>query len=282
MNVPTCICGQPLLQSTTGRTRNYCSDACRQRAYRERSAFRNTTTVTKPRFDLIVCAGGNREFLHVASQTGYLLGLRSGYASYGYDIQFVDSEYQRPNFERHLKTVMKYQPKYAVVPDCSDQSVSPSDIERVMKQYEQLSPYCQIPLVVPKLPGQIALLPTSIAIGYSVKSTYGGAKYDLWELHGRRVHLLGGSPRDQMEVFRQLAGRANVLSADGNMAMGAARNFAQYWDGGWVDHPEKGSTDNSLYLECWRESCKNIRREWETLVDLQPLLVQQSLFGGVL
>jgi len=59
--------------------------------------------------------------------------------------------------------------------------------------------------------------------------------------------LLGGSSGDQMEVFRQLAGRAEVMSADGNMAMGIARNFAQYWDAGWVDHPEKGTAGVSLY-----------------------------------
>ena len=76
MNVPTCICGLPLTQPATGRTRNYCSDACRQKAYRERREFRNKTNVTKPHLDLIVCAGGNREFLQVASQTGYMLGLQ--------------------------------------------------------------------------------------------------------------------------------------------------------------------------------------------------------------
>lgn len=271
ISVPTCICGKVLVQPSTGRTRAYCSDACKQEAYRKRKAFRNIWKLrNKPRLDLIVCTGGNREFFQVACETGYMLGLRSGYASYGYDIQFVDSEYQRPNFERHLRTIMKYRPKYAVVPDLSDKSVSVADIERAMRQYEEVSQYCQIPLVVPKLPGQIALLPTDVAIGFSVPSSYGGARYDLYELQNRRVHLLGGSPGDQMEVFRQLAGRANVLSVDGNMAMGAARNWAQYWDGGWVDHPEKGTEGVSVYLDCWRKSCENIRRSWERLVELQP------------
>ena len=276
----TCICGTPLAQAITGRTRKYCSDACRQDAYRERKTFYNVCLLQKSRIDLIICAGGNRAFLQVASEMGYMLGLRSGYASYGYDIQFVDSEYKHPNFERHLKTIMRHRPKYAVVPDLSDKSVSAADIERAMRQYEQIALSCQIPLIVPKLPGQIARLSTDVAIGYSIPSSYGGARYDLWELAGRRVHLLGGSPLDQMEVFRQLAGRTTVLSADGNMAMGVARNFAQYWDGGWIDHPEKGMSDKSVYLDCWRKSCENIRREWETLVELHPLVVQQSLFGG--
>ncbi len=275
----TCICGVPLVQPPTGRTRRYCSDACKQEDYRERT-FRNKISVTKPHLDLIICAGGNREFLQVASDSGYMLGLRSGYASYGYDIQFVDNEYKHPQFEKHLRAVIKHQPRYATVPDLSDKSVSAADVGRALKQYEQLSEYCQVPLIVPKLPGQIARLPDDVAIGYSVQTSYGGAKYDLYELAGRTVHLLGGSPGDQMEVFRQLTGRATVLSADGNMAMGVARNWAQYWDGGWIDHPEKGSSSKSVYLDCWRKSCQNIRREWETLVEIQPLVVQQSLFGG--
>jgi hypothetical protein len=32
----TCVCGTPLIQSIGGRTRQYCSNACRQRTYRQR------------------------------------------------------------------------------------------------------------------------------------------------------------------------------------------------------------------------------------------------------
>src|SRR5437667_10439648 len=105
-------CSNPARLSSTGRTGKYCSDACKQKSYRERKAFRNAVALpSKPRLDLIVCTGGNREFLRIACEAGYMLGLRSGYASYGYDIAFVDSEYQRPNFERHKRETMKYRPK---------------------------------------------------------------------------------------------------------------------------------------------------------------------------
>ena len=106
------------------------------------------------------------------------------------DIQFVGIEYRRANFEKHLKVVAKYQPKYATVLDLSDEMVSEQDIERAMKQYEQIANCCQIPLIVPKLPGQIAMLPNHVAIGYSIPTSYGGAQYELAELQGRRIHLL--------------------------------------------------------------------------------------------
>lgn len=267
------LCGKLLpIRQGRGRKRHYCDDACQQDAYRlrhEQSEKGNHLLRNEPCFDLIFCAGDNREFFQVADAAGFLLGIRSGRQSYGYKVQFVDIEYRRRNFEKHLKVVARYQPKYATVLDLSDERVSEQDIERAMKQYEQLSNYCQVPLIVPKLPGQIALLPDSVAIGYSILTRYGGARYQLGELQGRRVHLLGGSPGEQMDIYKRLAGRADVMSADGNMAMGVARDFASYWDGKWVDHPEQGA-DKPLYLDCWRRSCENIRREWERLAVLQP------------
>lgn len=269
------ICNDLLpFQHGRGRTIQYCPSpkGCSDKAYRMRKReFNRTKKVrrNKPHMDLIFCAGGNREFFQVAFEAGYMLGLRSGYASYNYRIDFVDNEYKRPQFEKHLKVVIKHQPKYATVPDLSGKEVASQDIERAMHQYNQLSRCCQIPLIIPKHPGQIAKLPPHVAIGYSVPTTYGDAGYDLWELQGRKVHLLGGSPLEQMKIFRLLSGRAQIISADGNMAMGVARNFAQYWDHGWIDHPEKGTPDKSLYLECWSWSCANIWREWEELVVLQ-------------
>jgi hypothetical protein len=262
-----------------GRNRRYCDDACQQDAYRLRQRSgekRNTLLRNKPYLDLIFCAGDNKAFFQVAYEAGYMLGIRSGRGSYGYDVQFVDIDYQRRNFEKHLQVVARYRPKYATVLDLSDDETLSiyeikQDVERAMRQYEQLSHYCQIPLIVPKLPGQIALLPAHVAIGYSIPTSYGGAQYELGELQGRRVHLLGGSPYEQMEKYKLLAVRAEVISVDGNMAMKIAREYSEYWQyGAWVKHPEKGTLGKSLYLDCWRRSCENIRREWERLAVLPP------------
>lgn len=58
----TCICGQVLVQPATGRTRAYCSDQCKQKAYRDR---RNVTkvdkvSVTKP--DILFYCGLNEKW----------------------------------------------------------------------------------------------------------------------------------------------------------------------------------------------------------------------------
>lgn len=160
--------------------------------------------------------------------------------------------------------VKRYHPKYATVPDLSEQEVKQADIARAIKQYEALQPYCEIPLIVPKLPGQMALLPDEMAVGYSVPTSYGGAQYPIWELMNRRVHLLGGSPHEQMNYYRYISAIAEVISVDGNMAQKMAIQFAKFWQKGkWVEHPEHGRRKADIYLDCWKRSCANIRQKWQ-------------------
>lgn len=271
-------CGKILPQTPVrrGRKRQYCSDACQQRAYRDRKELRNTR-LRNTSLDVFFCAGDNREFFQVAHECGYLLGIRSGRQSYGFDIQFVDIEYRKANFEKHLAVVARYRPKYATVLDLSETEVSKDDIARALRQYEQLAEHAEIPLIVPKLPGQIAMLPRDVALGYSIPTSYGGAQYTIDELENRRIHLLGGSPHDQMDYFIRLSDFAHVISADGNMAMRIARDFSKFWqNGAWVAHPDKGKTSEHLYLDCWRRSCTNIRAMWSTLTNVTEPAKRQT------
>ncbi|GCE49211.1 hypothetical protein EI42_05986 [Thermosporothrix hazakensis] len=135
-----------------------------------------------------------------------------------------------------------------------------------MKQYEQLAEYCEVPLVVPKLSEQLQLLPPEVAIGFSVPSSYGAAQFLPWELAGRRVHLLGGSPKRQMELYRYISIFATVTSVDGNYAQLMATKFAEYWEAGrWHNHPAIEEKKENLYYECWRISCRNLRQAWEKI-----------------
>ena len=213
--------------------------------------------------DLIYCAGGNPRLDKIALDTGFLLGIRSDRNADGYPVSFIDIDYKRPDFERHLRTVQKYQPKYATVTDLSDRVVSEDDIVRAITQVERLASYCGTVFIIPKLPGQLTLIPPGYAIGYSVPTHYGGASYPLWELTERRIHLLGGSPHLQMQCYLHLGCVATITSADGNMAQKMAVPFAKYWQAGrWVKHPEYRRGTPDLYLDCWRRSCQNIYEHW--------------------
>ena len=213
--------------------------------------------------DVIYCAGGNKELMRIAFESGMLLGIRSDRPSHGFPIQFVDINYRHPpGFEDHLRTVARYQPRFAVVRDLSEHVVDEADIERAVAEARRLADYCEVPLVVPKLGGQLALLPADLAIGYSVPTTHGGAQYALWELSGRLVHLLGGNPGQQMLAHRYLSACNAILSADGNMAQKVAWSAGLWQDGRWVNHPAKGTHSPNLAHVCFGLSCRNIQQEW--------------------
>jgi hypothetical protein len=214
--------------------------------------------------DLIYCAGGNEKLSQIAHEENWKLGKRSDASLQCYPPIFIDIDYKKPNFEKHLEVIAKYNPKYATVPDLSEREVSTDDINRAMKQYDAIQEYCDIPLIVPKLPGQIAMLPADVAIGYSVPSSYGGAQYPLWELAGRRVHLLGGSPKKQFQAFMYLNNIAEVMSLDGNYAQKMATRYGEYWEKHqWIKHTGVKFKEKDVYFECWRWSCRNILHEWQ-------------------
>jgi hypothetical protein len=216
--------------------------------------------------DLIYCAAGNALLVDIAYETGWQLGMRSDASPMKYPPLFIDVEYKKPDFEKHLEVVARHKPKYATVPDLSELEVSQADVDRALRQAERLQPHCEIVLIVPKLSGQIAMLPEEMAIGYSVPSKYGGAQYPLWELSERRVHLLGGSPRKQMQCYLHLSAIANVMSADGNYSQKQAVNYAMYWEKHrWHYHPEKINNGKDLYAECWKWSCINLMQAWQRI-----------------
>lgn len=212
--------------------------------------------------DLIYCAGDNRRMMDIAVEAGFIPGCRSDKSCH-IRVDFVDVEYKRPNWQHHLERVKLERPKYASVPDLSTEQVSSEDITRAITQAEALAAYCTIPLIVPKLPGQIAHLPEQIALGYSIPTSYGGALYPIWELEGRRVHLLGGSPHKQMELYRYLSAFCTVISADGNMSAKLAQRALKYWERGkWRMWPTRNEGD---YYRCNQQSLRNIRAAWERL-----------------
>lgn len=219
------------------------------------------------KFDLIYCAGGNPRLSQIAYEEGWKLGYRSDKTIGNFPTAFIDIDYKRPNFEKHLEVVKEHHPHYATVPDLSDLCVDQQDIDRALDQYELIALYCDVSLIIPKLSGQIALLPAYVAIGYSIPSSYGGAQFPLWELAGRRVHLLGGSPRKQIQTYHHLSPIASVMSADGNMAQKMATRYGEYWDHHrWVEHPGVKLKQKDIYRECWRWSCRNIREAWSKIV----------------
>lgn len=216
--------------------------------------------------DLIYTSGNNRAYAQLSQDAGWLVGMRSDKTPCYDPIQFVDCDYDVVDFASHLEMVKQLHPHYATVPDLSEIEVSRADVDRALRQYDQLAQYCAVPLIVPKLAAQLALLPAHVAIGFSVVSRYGGVQSLEFEilplLQGRHVHLLGGSPHKQLEMYRYISCYASVISVDGNMLQYMS-GFAKYWyKGKWIKHPRKGENDSFVSQECIARSLKNIKEAW--------------------
>lgn len=227
---------------------------------------------------LIYTSGDNSKLAQITLEAGWLVGMRSDKHAY-VPISFMDVNYKKPDFNKHLEMVKEHRPRFAVVPDMSDKYVSKDDVLRALRQAEQLTPYCETALLVPKLAGQIAMIPSDFAIGYSIPSENGEALFYPWKhLAGRRLHLLGGSPHFQMRLYKSLQGMSTIISVDGNMAQRMGW-LCKYWSrkiSNWVEHPLKNTEYPDLPYECVRLSLANIRDAW---LNKEPELPEHSLWS---
>ncbi len=142
------------------------------------------------------------------------------------------------------------------------------EIERALRRAEELAPYCDHPLIIPKAPGVIGRLPREIGgkalvLGYSVPTSYGGTELCVWDFAGWPVHLLGGNARRQVE----LCGYMDVISVDGNLAWRLARRGVTVRENGAAGPTlkqadgQRWSGENGC-LEALRRSLINLKSFW--------------------
>lgn len=167
-------------------------------------------------------------------------------------IGFLDIDWKNYNFDRHLETAFKYNPKITIARDieCIFQ------LESILKEAECLLKHSMHVALVhkdPKLNGRLSeLIPQEFLLAFSVPTKYGGTKVSI-ESFDRPVHLLGGRP----DVQRRLAEKLKVFSIDCNRYTYDAR-FGDYFDGEkFRPHPNGG------YDNCLDDSIKNINTLWE-------------------
>jgi len=218
---------------------------------------------------LIYCAGGNPSFARAAVDAGWEYGVRLPDTVY-FPLDFADVNWKKPDRETYMTALAKYRPKMAVVLDWEH----PDQLPEVLTWAEDAAALVsEAVVIVPKVPGQVDLLPRQVGgrrvvLGYSVPTSYGAAPLGLWELAGRPVHLLGGSPQRQRECWHYLAAIASVISLDGNMAAQQARR-GRFWSpephrkGRWRQLADAGDLrTEGVPLECFRRSLAAIASVW--------------------
>lgn len=224
--------------------------------------------------ELIYCAGGNKDFAEIAVNSGFLFGSRLPSTVY-HDVYFADQDWKSPNIDKYIKELNKYKPKVATVLDLE----RTEQFNEVMMWVDKVSTVVDTIIVIPKISGIINSIPrtvngSKIRLGYSVPTKYGGTTVDIQEFNDWPVHLLGGSPHQQMKLFSKM----NVESVDGNMHKKIAINFSKFWEkkdsraGGTWKRLEEFSGREKI-LKTFEMSCVNIFNAWSsiTVIDNKPI-----------
>lgn len=227
--------------------------------------------------ELIYCSDGNARFAQIAIEAGFTYGAQVPNTVY-YPPEFCDQDWRNPDLEKYTETIALYKPRMATVLDWEQDSQLPE----VLSWSETVAPFVETIIIIPKVIGGIARIPSTIGnkpvrLGYSVPTKFSGSQVPLWEFGNRPVHLLGGSPKKQFELTHYL----NVISLDGNYHLkmatrhnqffvynGSARYASNRWwptlresNGGvnWGDGTDKADAP----YEAFRRSCIAIREMWQ-------------------
>lgn len=223
-----------------------------------------------PPLKLIYCADGNPDFAAAAVEAGWLYGARLPSTVYR-PVYFADQDWKKPDRDKYMAALKAHRPAVASVLDWEREG----QLGEVLAWAEEAAAcVTEAVVVIPKVVGGIPDVPPAVGgrrviLGYSVPTSYGGSPVPLWEHAGRPVHLLGGSPQEQMRLWYAFGGvGCEVVSADGNMAAQQARK-GRYWSrtpgpkGHWRQLSECGDDRrDGVPLECFRRSLAAIREAW--------------------
>lgn len=224
---------------------------------------------------LIYSAGGNRRFMRIAVDAGFLYGAQLPDTIYP-DISplwFADQNWKKPDRAAYMARLAEHRPMQATVLDLERED----QLGEVLEWAEEAAQYVERVVIIPKAFGIIEWIPdrvggADVVLGYSVPTRYAGTPVPVWEFGSRPVHLLGGSPQAQMQLTRYL----NASSADGNYAMKMATRHCQFWVPGtaryasnrwWPTVREANGgvrvDGDDLVYEAFRRSCQNIMAAWK-------------------
>lgn len=194
--------------------------------------------------EIIYCRGGDKNAPHVAKMAGMGYGTHYQYKPYA-PVIFVDSGLDPVIWPEYYAVVRDLVPAMALVPDY----YFPHQLPRVLAQIDSLHALGVIPLVCPKFHGALADIPQNCRIAISVPAqSYAGFLPHDHEVIDREIHLLGGSPAQQLYIMRYRYPRSRVMSIDGSK-LAAKAGLGQIWhaqQARWVQLPSRRASNYIL------------------------------------
>ena len=183
--------------------------------------------------EVIYCASSSSSIPYLSKSLGFKSGVQLPDTVYS-RLDFADQDWKKPQKERYIKSIKEHRPTKATVLDAT----SKSRLKEALEWAEEIAPYVEEIIVIPKYSGAIQQVPEfikgkKVLLGYSVPTTYGSTDVPLKDFGDRPVHLLGGQPHTQMDLARKL----NVESVDFNSV-----NRQSTYGHSWVNERVKGSS----------------------------------------
>ncbi len=180
----------------------------------------------------VFIAGKNAQYPIVAAASGMAYGVAQNDTPYA-PITMLDVDFTQPDWEGYVTKYQQLRPAYAFAVDYS------GDTAAMLAQVSQLRQLGALNVIVPiKGDGLAVNVPVGCVLGVSVPAKsdkFGGFLPKSAEgFFGRKVHLLGGTPSNQLHVQARLAQvGATVASADYNAHEKAARRGTIWVNGRW-------------------------------------------------
>lgn len=189
---------------------------------------------------LIICYGGNPKVQQTIINNEFFLGARLPSTNY-YPLFFADQEWENPNFDKYLEYIQKERPYMATVVDITSVKL----IDTALLWADKISKYVDKIVIIPKINEAISHIPhyingKEIILGYSVPTKYGKTDIPIDNFSGYNIHLLGGSPKQQMELFFNSG--QSVYSIDNNYVCNIGLRFGGVWN------MSSYSIDNDLFM----------------------------------
>lgn len=221
---------------------------------------------------LIYCADGNKRFMQIACDAGFMAGAQLPNKVY-HNLYFADQNWKKPNMDRYIAALKKERPALATVIDIEREE----QLAEALNWAESAAPHItEAVILIPKVCGIIPQIPEVIGgrpvrLGYSVPTTHGGTPVPVWEFRGRPIHLLGGSPDMQLYLRRYL----KVESADGNYMQKMALK-GKFWHGGalpkgketawgYLDEIGRRGVQDGIY-EAFEMSVSYFKASWQRAI----------------
>jgi hypothetical protein len=218
--------------------------------------------------DVVHTVPGSEAAAAAVIDAGAVLGFESTDAGPPpeYPVGFIDYPFTASGdpFPQHFAAVRDRQPQYAVAPDVEP----PRRFEDVIRRADRLADFCETVIIPVKQAGDTdpSDVPRRFRVGLPFAPNFGSgglslgdAALDAYAGAPGGVHILGGSPSDQL----RLKSRLDVRSLDTSLPLRYARKGRIWFVEGQV---ETGGYFGGLYKRL-EASLRNIRRVWGATVE---------------